>query len=126
MADDHDIIVALGQHASPQDRVGMAIDDGLDRFVAYSTDGRQQQFTVMLAVAGIKGNQPFVRVDHGDRGETIAAKVPDTIGRGVNRRLGPGNFIDPIQNLLVGNCAVSPAYSPNASAGVLPVSFGAL
>jgi len=99
----HHVLVPLSQHRGAIARMRMTVDDCLNRLFAERPDRLEIEFTIVLAVARIKGNEAIVRIDNRHRREAITAEYPDPLGRFFDRRFDPIKIANSPQQLLLNN-----------------------
>jgi len=106
VADDPDVLLPLGQHPGSEHGMRVTVDDGLDRLVADRADRLQQEFAVVLGVAGIEGDQALVGINDGNGRQAVAAEHPDSFDGSLDGGLEPSHLVNIVQDAFVADRAV--------------------
>ena len=103
VADHHDVLVALGQHASPCHSMGVTIDDHLDGFLGNRTEGLKHEFAIVLGIPGVESDEAVFGLDDAHGGEPITPKNIYPLGRILDGRFEPVEVADAIKQLFGGD-----------------------
>ena len=106
MANNLNIVLAFCQYPGPKCRVGMSIDDGPDGLVADRADSLEQDFSVVLGVAGIECDQSVIRIYDRYGCQAVTTEDPNALGRLLDSGFQPGHFINTVQNFFIRNSPI--------------------